>query len=309
MREINLNGYIDEEIWFGDELTPNALHEELYGADGQLRDDVHIRLNSFGGSCNAATRMCDDVRAYPGNVHITISGTAASAATVLAMAADNLDMTPGSLFMIHDPSVVAWGNERELMESINLLRACKESIINTYMDRCQKSRQEIAAMMSAITWMDAQSAVAEGFVDAIAESLKPGAAQNSVCERQTDEERRAEFRACRDEAEKKVKAWLERRKPHKASHAAQNETSTQQASIQTSASPLNGKTVPESIPETVPKTDGTMLNAQTVSEPKAVVPEAYPKPTPLVETKAPIETKTPVAQLQKRLGLIMPTRR
>ncbi len=245
--------------------------------------------------------MCDDVRAYPGNVHITISGTAASAATVLAMAADNLDMTPGSLFMIHDPSVVAWGNERELMESINLLRACKESIINTYMDRCKKPRQEIAAMMSATTWMDAQSAVAEGFVDAIAESVKPGAAQNSVCERQTDEERRAEFRVSRDEAEKKVKAWLERRKPHKASHAAQDETSAQHVSIQTSASQLNDETVPE--------TDSALPNTRAVTDTKVVVPDAYPKTTPLVETKAPIETKTPVAQLQKRLGLIMPTRR
>ena len=78
-------------------------------------DDVHIRLNSATvARCNAAVRMFDDVRAYPGSVRITVSGTAASAATVLAMAADRLEMTPGSLWMIHDPSVVAWGNEREL---------------------------------------------------------------------------------------------------------------------------------------------------------------------------------------------------
>ena len=98
---------------------------------------MHIRLNSYGGSCNAAVRMFDDVRAYPGSVRITVSGTAASAATVLAMAADRLEMTPGSLWMIHDPSVVAWGNERELMDSIRLLQACKESILNVYQRRCQ----------------------------------------------------------------------------------------------------------------------------------------------------------------------------
>ena len=67
----------------------------------------------------------------------------------LAMAADRLEMTPGSLWMIHDPSVVAWGNERELMDSIRLLQACKESILNVYQRRCRQSRQEVAAMMSA----------------------------------------------------------------------------------------------------------------------------------------------------------------
>ena len=56
------------------------------GADAQ--EDLRIILNSYGGSCNAAVRMFDDLRAYPGNVHIIVSGTAASAATVLATAAD-----------------------------------------------------------------------------------------------------------------------------------------------------------------------------------------------------------------------------
>ena len=109
MRTINLNGYIDEEVWYGDEITPAMLHDALYGENGEFSDDVRIVLNSYGGSCNAAVRMHDDIRAYPGKVHLVISGTAASAATVLSAAADTLEMTPGSLYMIHDPSTVAWG--------------------------------------------------------------------------------------------------------------------------------------------------------------------------------------------------------
>ena len=112
MRTLNLNGYIDEEVWYGDEITPAMLHDALYGENEEFSDDVCIILNSYGGSCNAATRMHDDIRAYPGKVHLVISGTAASAATVLSMAADTLEMTPGSLYMIHDPSTFAWGNER-----------------------------------------------------------------------------------------------------------------------------------------------------------------------------------------------------
>ena len=146
MRELHLNGYIDEEVWLGDEITPDSLHEALYGAENQFADDVHIRLNSYGGSCNAAVQMHDDLRAYPGEVRITVSGTAASAATVLAMAADHLEMTPGSLWMIHDPSVIAWGNERDLAEAIGLLRACKESILNIYAARSKAARDDLAAV-------------------------------------------------------------------------------------------------------------------------------------------------------------------
>ena len=170
MREFNLNGYIDDERWFGDEITPDSLHSQLYGEDNAAVDDVHIRLNSYGGSCNAATRMFDDIRAYPGSVKITISGTAASAATVVAMAADRLEMTPGSLFMIHDPSTIACGNERDMDEAKAVLRACKESILNMYGSRIRISRDDAADMMTATTWMDANEAFGKGFVDGVTEA-------------------------------------------------------------------------------------------------------------------------------------------
>ena len=162
-----MNGYIDDEAWFGDEITPEALHGMLYPDGEEAHEDLRILLNSYGGSCNAAVRMFDDLRAYPGNVHIIVSGTAASAATVLATAADRLEMTPGSLWMIHDPSVMAWGNERDLEEAVRLLRACKESILNVYGRRCSKPRDEISAMMRDTTWMDAGQALQDGFIDGI----------------------------------------------------------------------------------------------------------------------------------------------
>ena len=170
MRELSLNGYIDDESWFGDEITPESLHDLLYGTEDTLPEDVHIRLNSYGGSCNAAVRMFDDIRAYPGNVMITISGTAASAATVVAMAADRLEMTPGSLFMIHDPSTVAYGHERDMDEAKAVLHACKESILNMYGTRIRVSREDAADMMSATSWMDANEAFDKGFVDGITET-------------------------------------------------------------------------------------------------------------------------------------------
>ena len=197
MREISLNGYIDDELWFGDEITPDSLHETLYGVENSQTDDVHIRLNSYGGSCNAAVRMHDDIVSYPGKVSITVSGTAASAATVLAMAADRLEMTPGSLWMIHDPSLIAFGNECDLTDAINLLRACKDSIINVYAKRCRLGRDNIADLMSKTTWMDAQEAMGNGFIDGIAEGAS-GTPMNRVVNR--------------SDAEQQVQVWLDRRK-------------------------------------------------------------------------------------------------
>ena len=269
MRELSLNGYIDDEVWFGDEITPESLHEALYGKENQLADDVHIRLNSYGGSCNAAVRMYDDVRAYPGSVHITVSGTAASAATMLAMAADRLEMTPGSLWMIHDPSVVAWGNERELMDSIRLLQACKESILNVYQRRCRQSRQEVAAMMSATSWLDAQSAPQYGFIDAVAEDGKPGAPENA-----------GERRANLDFAKAKVQAWQDRHKPRL--------TRAEKQEIADEVHPSMA----------LPDEEQTAVSGGMGEAVENAANVAPPEPS-----------GTPVTQLQRRLGLLMPASR
>ena len=296
MRELNLNGYIDDEVWFGDEITPETLHESLYGADNQYADDVHIRLNSYGGSCNAATRMFDDIRAYPGNVNITVSGTAASAATVLSMAADKLEMTPGSLWMIHDPSVVAIGNERDLMDSINLLRACKESILNVYCKRCRRRREDIADMMTATTWMDAQSAMDCGFIDAITEDMKSGFPQNADAPHVVD----------RADAEKQVQAWLDRHTPHKPqlSRPVPDEgrlpgddhtSAVAPASEQAELPEDTGGTAPPASPEE--------------PQPPQDSPAVPDPPDVSGKIEQPEHTGTPVAQLRKRLGLLMPAKR
>ncbi len=76
-------------------------------------------------------------------------------------------MTPGSMWMIHDPSVFAFGNEHDLNDAIRMLKACKDSILNVYARRCHKSREDVAAMMTETTWMDSHKAYADGFVDGI----------------------------------------------------------------------------------------------------------------------------------------------
>ena len=321
MRELNLNGYIDEEIWFGDEITPESLHESLYPDGADTMEDVHIRLNSYGGSCNAAVRMHDDLAAYPGNVRITVSGTAASAATVLAMAANVLEMTPGSLFMIHDPSLVAAGNEADLMEAVNLLRSCKDSIINVYEKRCRVGREQIGAMMRETTWMDAETALQYGFVDQVAEKNNSGMIFNRID---------------RNEAEKKVCAWLERRK-NLAGRANTADREAADVSPTSSTNDVQNETVKEDVSDeaqenivlngTAAETEENVALSQT--DPSAHAPDSAAAEEHAFESEHESECEsnaeseqqpevsagtqnesvaagTPVSQLQKRLALIMP---
>ena len=294
MREINLNGYIDDEVWFGDEITPDSLHEMLYEPGTDQSEDVHIRLNSYGGSCNAAVRMHDDLVAYPGKVSITISGTAASAATVLAMAADLLEMTPGSLFMIHDPIVAAIGNEADLMDAIKLLRACKDSIINVYATRTMAGRDQIAEMMRDTTWMDAEAALAYGFVDRVAQSNPASTIINCA--------------VARDVAEKKVQLWIDRHRQLSNAYRKRDQTKTI----------IPKEDNPDEQPEQQPVQTGEAEGAQTAETtnaapaPEAAAPEPADKPVDTGEPEAPEhhdeqESGVPIGQLRKRLALIMPS--
>lgn len=210
MREVLLNGYIEEEAWFDDDITPGTLHDALYAEGTDPNEDVTIVLNSYGGVCNAATQMYDAIHAYPGRVNILISGTAASAATVVAMAADHLSMTPGSIFMIHDPSTACWGNIADFEETLRSLKATKESILNLYERRSTKERGELAQMMTDTCWMDANAALEAGFVDEIAEK-PPEGVENAVFER----------RVSLEDAKAKFDAWRSRTRYPKRKDAAE----------------------------------------------------------------------------------------
>ena len=272
MREIHLNGYIDDEEWFGDEITPDSLHALLYPPDAEVpdaHDDLRIILNSYGGSCNAAVRMFDELRAYPGNIHIIVSGTAASAATVLATAADRLEMTPGSLWMIHDPSVAAWGNERDLEEAIQLLKACKESILNVYGRRCRKPREEIGAMMRDSTWMDAAAALEEGFIDGMVD-MGSGVVNAAFC-----------HETSLADAKAKVEAWMERSRPKCIRTAPRRREDS-------------SPEIPRQEPEPA---YGEQPELKSESQPQK-------QPDPQKDTPSGV----PAAQLERRLELIRPAK-
>lgn len=162
-RVLRLEGPIDSDSYWGDEITPKNFRDELYAEDG----DVTIYLNSPGGNVFAAAEIYTMIRDYPHNVKVRIASIAASAATVIAMAGDVVQMSPTALILIHDPSTIAMGNTKDMEKAITTLNEVKESIINAYAAKTGLSRGKISKLMSDETWMNAKKAVELGFADEI----------------------------------------------------------------------------------------------------------------------------------------------
>ena len=162
-RILFLNGTIAEESWFDDDVTPALFKDELNAGTG----DITLWINSPGGDCIAAAQIYNMLSEYPGKVTVKIDGIAASAASVIAMAGDDVRMSPVSMMMIHNPATIAWGDHTEMKKAMELLDAVKESIINAYVLKTGHSRAKLSHLMDAETWMDANKAVELGFADGI----------------------------------------------------------------------------------------------------------------------------------------------
>lgn len=115
----------------------------------------------------AAAQIYNMLANYKGNVTVKIDGIAASAASVIAMAGDNVLMSPVSMMMIHNPATVAFGDHTEMAKAIEMLEGVKDSIINAYSLKTGMSRAKLSRLMDAETWMDATKAVELGFADDI----------------------------------------------------------------------------------------------------------------------------------------------
>ena len=162
-RVLRLEGPIDSESLWGDEITPQDFRDELYAEEG----DLTLWLNSPGGNVFAAAEIYTMIRDYPHNVRVRIASIAASAASVIAMAGDTVQMSPTALLMLHDPSTIAVGNAKDMEKAITVLNEIKESIINAYAAKTGLSRNRISKLMSDETWINAKKAVELGFADEI----------------------------------------------------------------------------------------------------------------------------------------------
>ena len=187
-RVLRLEGPIDEDNIWGDEITPRDFRAELEAEDG----DVTVWINSPGGNVFAAAEIYTMLQDYAGAVTVKIASVAASAASVVAMAGSKVLMSPTAVLMIHDPSTVAMGNARDMEKAIDTLNEVKESIINAYTLKSGLSRKKVADLMSNETWMNAKKAVELGFADEILYQDKKDPDEEKSEESDPDEEKPGE---------------------------------------------------------------------------------------------------------------------
>lgn len=145
-------------------------------ADDAL-ESVEVEINSPGGSVFEGQRIYNALRGISERgveVTTTVNGLAASMGSVILMAGDKRQMTHGSRIMIHEASTIAWGDARTMRKNADLLEGISSEIAGIYAERTGGDEKKIRNLMFAETWMTADEAKANGFVDVV---LKDGKAK------------------------------------------------------------------------------------------------------------------------------------
>jgi ATP-dependent Clp endopeptidase proteolytic subunit ClpP len=158
--EILLYDVIDS--WYG--VSAKQIHDELKAA-GEV-SAIDLRINSPGGSITEGMAVYSILKRHPARVIAYIDGLAASMASVVAMAADEIVMTDGAYIMIHNPLGAVVGDSQEMREYADLLDKMKSQLVNIYAAKTKQSAEAVAALMDAgETWFTAAEAIAAGFAD------------------------------------------------------------------------------------------------------------------------------------------------
>jgi len=160
--EIILTGTVGDLYW-DDSFTSADVIFAL--AQVGREQDITIRLNSAGGVATEGAAIHSAIAAHKGKKVIVVEGIAASAASVIAMAGDEVVMSLGSLMMVHDPSGFTFGPITEHELSIRMLQALATSMAGIYAEKTGKTVAEARADMQAEVWMTPEEAVAAGYAD------------------------------------------------------------------------------------------------------------------------------------------------
>ena len=133
---------------------------------------VDLRLNSPGGSVFDAVAIHNALKRHEGTVTVWIDGIAASAASYVAMAGDEIVMPENAFLMIHDPAGLVMGTAEDMRAMAEALDKVKGSLVSGYDAKSGRTPEEVSALMAAETWFDASDAVAQGFADRLIEPVR-----------------------------------------------------------------------------------------------------------------------------------------
>jgi ATP-dependent protease ClpP protease subunit len=163
------------EVLIYDEIGAYGVSAKGFLAElGALPDDARIdlRLNSPGGSVFDAVAIYNALSRHAGTVTVWIDGIAASAASYIAMAGDEIVMPENAFLMIHEPSGLVMGTAADMRDMAGTLDKIGASMTRGYAARSGKPEDEVAALMAAETWFDAKDALDAGLATRMADPVR-----------------------------------------------------------------------------------------------------------------------------------------
>jgi len=177
--ELRLYGEVG---WPEDGFTAETVARQLEGIGDE---DLDVLINSNGGGVFDGVTIYQMLVNHPGMVRVHVQGIAASIASIIAMAGDEIEMAQSSRFMIHNPmgpSAIAFGNSKDLREAAeetnrvaNLLDSIRDQMADVYAARTGNTRAAILEWMEAETYFTAQEAMEQGFASSVIPNKKVAA--------------------------------------------------------------------------------------------------------------------------------------
>jgi ATP-dependent protease ClpP protease subunit len=161
---------IYDEIGVWGKSSMDLIHE-LNGL-GEDLTALDVRINSPGGDVFEALAIHNALAHQTAKITTHVDSLCASAATLVALAADEVRMSDNAMWMIHEPWTFAMGNSGDLQKQADVLDTLSEKIVNIYARKTGADAETVREWMQAETWYDAQQALDAGFVDAVDQPLK-----------------------------------------------------------------------------------------------------------------------------------------
>lgn len=165
--EILIYGPIVDIAWWEDEVTTQSVLDKLE----EMKDssEISVRINSPGGFLSEGVAIYNALIRHPAKINIHIDSLAASAATIIAMAGDEIFMSENATMMIHEPWNIVIGFMDDMLKEAEVLEKLIQNMAVTYSARSGLSEQEMKRIMKAETWYTAEEAKDKGFVDTLVE--------------------------------------------------------------------------------------------------------------------------------------------
>lgn len=164
---ISIYDVIGEDWWTGGGFTAKRMGAALRSIG---KNDVTVKINSPGGDMFEGIAIYNLLRDHPAKVTVEVMGWAASAASIIAMAADEIRMGLGTFMMVHNAWGVVVGNRHDMRDGADLFDGFDSAIADIYEARTGMKRAEIVKLMDAETFMGPSEAVKNGFADMVDDS-------------------------------------------------------------------------------------------------------------------------------------------